>query len=135
MAIEFQAIPKRADVGALLVDSEALMHLLMPSPNLVLEGIKDWLPKLSVLRARELLDEVDEMNPIISSEPGSVESYINKKKTKDQANESLESIRERQNYIKSLVNLVEDNSWTINDDLKVLMISSVYVYLSRNNFV
>lgn len=119
MITKFQDVPRYADVGALFVDSDEMKTQLMPSPVMVLDAIKAWLPELALKRAKELVDEVGTMNPIISSEPSTVEGYVNKKKTKDLATEKMEEFKDRQSYIRSLVHLLDDNNWIVNDNLKV----------------
>ena len=60
------------------------------------------------------------MNPLIASEPTSVEGYVLKKKTKDKANELMESFKEQQSYVRSLTLIMDDNEWKLPDNLKAL---------------
>eukprot|EP01035_Chromulina_nebulosa_P017367 gene17367-22915_t len=121
MVTSFKDIPKYADVGALFVDSAEMKGQLTPSPNLCIDALKAWIPQLAIKRAQELLDEVGYMNPIISSEPATVEAYVNKKKTKDTANENLELYKDKQDYVRALVNLLDENTWEVPDSLKALI--------------
>jgi dynein heavy chain, axonemal len=121
MAVHFETVPRFADVGALFVDSDDMKAQLIPSPIKVLDALQDWLPKLALMRSKELLDEIGAMNPIISSEPSTVESYVVKKKIKDSATERMEEFKDRQSYVRSLINLLDDNSWPVNDNLKAII--------------
>ena len=118
---QFKEVPRFADVGVFFVDSDEMKAKMIPSPLACLQAIKKFLPELCGLRAQELLDTIGAMNPIIASEPNSVESYVNKKKVKDAAALGLDEYKERQSYLKSLVNVLEDNSWTVPDDVKAVM--------------
>ena len=75
----------------------------------------------AVLKCKELSDEIGSMNPIISSEPSSVEAYVVKKKTKDKANELMEGFKERQGYIRTLSLIMDDNGWSLPDNLKAMV--------------
>lgn len=117
---KYMLVPKCADVGVLLVASVGLKALMIPSPSICLNSIKDFLPSLTASKAQELLDEVDGMNPIIAGEPGTVEVYVLKKKTKDKANSSLETYKSQQFYVNQLVMLSEENEWPVPDNVKAL---------------
>lgn len=116
---QFKEVPRYADVGVLLVDSDDMRARMIPSPLACLQAIKTWLPELAQLRAQELFDTIGAMNPIIASEPNSVEAYVNKKKVKDAANEGADRYRDQQAYVRSLVNVLDDNQWTVPDNVKV----------------
>lgn len=118
---DFRSMPRLADVGMFLVDSEAMKKQMTPSPVACLEAIRDYLPKLALGCAQTLLDTVGEMNPIIAGEPSTVEKYVNKKKTKDLANTEMESFKNKQSYVRSLVNIMDDNKWQVSDDVKAMM--------------
>ena len=115
----FKEIPRYADIGAIFVDSDEMRARLIPSPLVCLQAIKTWLPELAQERAQELYDTIGAMNPIISSEPATVEAYVNKKKVKDSAVEGADRFRDQQAYVRSLVNLLDDNQWTVPDNVKV----------------
>lgn len=115
----FKEIPRYADIGAIFVDSDEMRARLIPSPLVCLQAIKSWLPELAQVRAQELYDTIGTMNPIISSEPASVEAYVNKKKVKDAAVEGADRFRDQQAYVRSLVNVLDDNQWTVPDNVKV----------------
>ena len=116
---QFKEVPRYADVGVILVDSDDMRARMIPSPSACLQAIKNWLPVLAQVRAQELLDTIGAMNPVISSEPSTVEAYVNKKKVKDQANEGVDRFRDQQAYVRSLVNVLDDNQWTTPDNVKV----------------
>lgn len=44
---------------------------------------------------------------------------MNKKKVKDAANEGGDRFRDQQSYVRSLVNVLDDNQWTVPDNVKV----------------
>jgi hypothetical protein len=58
------------------------------------------------------------MNPTIAGDPNSVEAYVTKKKTKDKAVSEMESYRSKQIYVRSLVGVLEDNEWPVQDNVK-----------------
>lgn len=118
---QFKEVPRYADVGVIFVDSDDMRARMIPSPLACLQAIKNWLPELAQVRAQELLDTIGAMNPVIASEPSSVEAYVNKKKVKDQANEGADRFRDQQAYVRSLVNVLDDNQWTTPDNVKVIM--------------
>ena len=115
----FKEIPRYADIGAIFVDSDEMRARLIPSPLVCLQAIKTWLPELAQVRAQELYDTIGAMNPIISSEPATVEAYVNKKRVKDSAVEGADRFRDQQAYVRSLVNVLDDNQWTVPDNVKV----------------
>ena len=117
----FSAVPKYAEVGVMLVDSENLKEMMLPSPLACLKSIQDFLPQLVLVKAQELLDEVGGMNPIIAGDPPTVEAYMLKKKTKDKANNDMEELKARMAYCRALVGVMEDNTWPIQDNVKALM--------------
>lgn len=118
---QFSGVPKYSDVGVIFVDSVDTKAAMIPSPTQCLLAIQNYLPELALLKAQDLVDEVGAMNPIISGEPSSVEAYVNKKKVKDIAAAGLELYNERQSYIRSLVHIMDDNSWPAHDQVKALM--------------
>ena len=117
----FSAVPKYAVVGVMLVDSENLKEMMLPSPLACLKALQSFLPQLVLSKAQELLDEVGGMNPIIAGDPPTVEAYMLKKKTKDKANLEMENFKSRMAYSRGLVGVMEDNSWPIQDNVKALM--------------
>jgi len=117
----FDGVPKFADVGVLLVDSEALKAMMIPSPTACLKAIQDYMPKLICERAQELFNTVGGMNPILAADPASVEVYVAKKKMKDLASTSLDGFRDNLSSITSLVTVMEDNNWPSQDNVKALM--------------
>jgi dynein heavy chain len=119
---QFKEVPRFADVGVIFVDSDDMRARMIPSPLACLQAIKNWLPQLAQTRAQELLDTVGAMNPVIASDPNSVEAYVNKKKVKDSAVEGSERFRDQQSYVRSLVNVLDDNQWTVPDSVKVFNI-------------
>ena len=129
---QFKEVPRYADVGVILVDSDDMRARMIPSPSACLQAIKNWLPVLAQVRAQELLDTIGAMNPVISSEPSTVEAYVNKKKVKDQANEGVDRFRDQQAYVRSLVNVLDDNQWTTPDNVKVrrALLISISLHLS-----
>ena len=118
---QFKEVPRFADVGVFFVDSDQMKAHMIPSPTACLESIKKYLPVLIQTRAQELIEVVGSMNPVIASEPSSVEAYVNKKKIKDAANEGTEGYKEKQSYLRSLVNVLDDNQWPVPDDVKASM--------------
>jgi dynein heavy chain len=118
---QFRDVPRFADVGVLFVDSEEMKAQLTPSPVSCITAIRNWLPKLASMRAQELIDEIGNMNPVIGGEPMSVEAYVNKKKVKDTAANNIESYKDKQSYIKSLIFLMDDNQWPQGDDVKATL--------------
>lgn len=130
----FKEVPRYSDVGPLLVDSDELKRQLIPSPLACLQSIREFIPILALKKAQELVDEVSSMNPVISGDPSTVEAYVIKKKTKDLANSNLESYKSRQNYIRSLAHVMEDNNWPIPDSVKALvrMLKESLVSLEAN---
>lgn len=122
---EFDEVPTCADVGVMFVDSLALKTTMIPCPSLCLDAIRDYLPILCSVKAQELLDEVDSMNPIIAGDPNAVEAYVLKKKTKDKANEHLEEYKGRLSYINQLIMVIADgdgeNEWPLPDNVKPLI--------------
>jgi dynein heavy chain len=118
---EFKDMPCFADVGMFFVDSETMKSQMMPSPVACLKAIRTYLPKLAHASAQALLDEVQSMIPIIVGDPNSVENYVHKKKTKDTANGNMDNYKDKQTYVKSLVNIMDDNTWPVGDDVKANM--------------
>eukprot|EP01034_Spumella_vulgaris_P027167 gene27167-33850_t len=118
---QFRLVPRYADVGVLFVDSVDMKLAMMPSPVACLASIRAYLPELVLQCAQQLVDKVGAMNPVIAGEPSTVEAYVNKKKVKDAANAGLEGFNERQSYIRSLVHVMDDNSWPAPDQVKALM--------------
>eukprot|EP01041_Mallomonas_annulata_P001585 gene1585-3062_t len=116
--LKFAAVPKFADVGVFFVDSELMKTELQPSPAACLLAIKAWLPELAYRRSQELLDQVGGMNPMIAGDPNSVEAYVAKKKTKDKAVNEMDSYRNEQSYVRALVSVLEDNDWSVPDNVK-----------------
>jgi dynein heavy chain len=131
---QFREVPRFADVGVIFVDSDDMRARMIPSPLACLQAIKNWLPDLAQVRAQELLDTVGAMNPVIASEPSTVEAYVNKKRVKDAANEGADKFRDQQSYVRSLVNVLDDNQWSIPDNVKALlrMLSEGLVALETN---
>lgn len=123
--LEFEEVPCSADVGVMFVDSQALKKVMMPSPSMCLDAIRDYLPVLCSSKAQDLLDEVDSMNPIIAGDPSTVEAYVLKKKTKDKANERLEEYKSRLSYVNQLIMVITDgdgeNEWSVPDNVKPLI--------------
>lgn len=118
---KFNEVPRFADVGALFVDSDEMKSQMCPSPLLCLKAIREWLPELALQYGQKLLNEVDEINPIIGGDPATVEAYVIKKKTKDAANANLEEYKERQMYVRNIVHVMDDNQWAAPDSVKALM--------------
>eukprot|EP01039_Chlorochromonas_danica_P005727 gene5727-6311_t len=118
---QFQAVPRFSDVGVLFLDSAEMKLQMIPSPVACLQSIRSYLPELVLSCAQELVDKVGAMNPIIAGEPNSVEAYVHKKKIKDAATAGLEEFNQRQSYIRSLVHVMDDNSWPAPDQVKALM--------------
>lgn len=127
---QFKEVPRYADVGVIFVDSDDMRARMIPSPLACLQAIKNWLPELAQVRAQELLDTIGAMNPVIASEPSSVEAYVNKKRVKDQANEGADKFRDQQAYVRSLVNVLDDNQWTTPDNVKVISFLLPFYILS-----
>ena len=119
--VRFSQVPKYADVGVMFVDSEQMKAELQPSPAACLQAIKGWLPQLVSIRAQELLDVVGGMNPIIASDPSTVEAYVTKKKTKDKGVAEMDQYRTHQSYVRALVNVMEDNEWPVPDNVKAML--------------
>lgn len=117
----FSNVPKFADVGVMLVDSESLKQMMLPSPLECLQSLQAYLPQLIMTQAQLLMEEVGSMNPIIAGDPPTVEAYVLKKKTKDKAATGMEAYRERLTYLRNLVNVLEDNEWPSGDDVKAIM--------------
>ena len=117
----FSNVPKFADVGVMLVDSESLKELMLPSPVQCLQSLQDYLPQLILSQAQQLLEEVGGMNPVIAADPPTVEAYVAKKKTKDKAAAGMEGYRERLTYVGNLMGVLEDNDWPIGDNVKAIM--------------
>eukprot|EP00605_Chrysophyceae_sp_TOSAG23-4_P002255 GSChrysophyteH1.ASY1.ANO1.2499.1 assembled CDS len=115
---KFAQVPRFADVGGLLVDTSVMKTEMTPSPWNCINAIKEWLPKLAGNQAQVLLDKVGDMNPIVGGDPNSVENFVIKKKVKDTASEELESYKETQSYVNSLLFLMDDNNWSIPDAVK-----------------
>ena len=128
---QFKEVPRYADVGVIFVDSDDMRARMIPSPLACLQAIKNWLPVLAQVRAQELLDTIGAMNPVISSEPSSVEAYVNKKKMKDQASEGVDRFRDQQSYVRSLVNVLDDNQWATPDNVKVRRIHFPFKLLCK----
>ena len=120
-ALDFQSVPRCADVGVLFVDSASLKALMIPSPALCLTAIKEYLPHLTSTKAQELLDEADGMNPIIAGDPSSVESYVLKKATKDVAAQKIDGFKTQQFYVNQLVMVLEENELAVPDNIKALI--------------
>jgi dynein heavy chain len=131
---QFRLVPRYADVGVLFVDSVDMKLAMMPSPVACLASIRAYLPELVLQCAQELVDKVGAMNPVIAGEPNTVEAYVNKKKVKDAANAGLEGFNERQSYIRSLVHVMDDNTWPAPDQVKALMrmLKESLVHLESN---
>lgn len=118
---DFKAVPRYSDVGVIFLDSAEMKAAMIPSPIACLAAIRAYLPELVLQCAQELVDKVGAMNPIIAGEPTTVEGYVNKKKVKDAATAGLEDFNNRQSYIRSLVHVMDDNSWPAPDTVKALM--------------
>jgi len=118
---QFKGVPRFSDVGVVLVDSCVVKANMIPSPLQCLQAIQQYLPELALQRAQELVDLVGAMNPVIAGDPNSVENYVNKKKVKDTAAMGLEGYNSQQSYIRSLVHVMDDNSWPAPDQVKALM--------------
>jgi dynein heavy chain len=116
----FANVPRFADVGVLLVDSTNLKAALVPSPVACLKAIQEWLPSLAAKKLQELLDEIGTINPIIAGDPSSVEGFVKKKKIRDDAAADLETYNERQSFIRQLIMVLEDNHWSVPDNIKAL---------------
>ena len=119
--VSFKAVPKFADVGVMFVDSEQMKTELQPSPASCLAAIKGWLPQLIIVCSQELLDVVGGLNPVIAGDPSSVEAYVAKKKSKDKAVNEMDSYRTHQSYVRALVGVLEDNEWSVPDNVKALL--------------
>ncbi|RYH31858.1 hypothetical protein EON65_01740 [archaeon] len=118
---QFKHVPRYSDVGVIFLDSADMKQAMIPSPVACLQAIRNYLPELVLSCAQELVDKVGAMNPIIAGDPSSVEAYVNKKKVKDAAAAGLEEFNNRQSYIRSLVHVMDDNSWPAPDQVKALM--------------
>ena len=118
---KFALVPRFADVGAIMVDTTVMKTEMTPSPLNCINAIREWLPKLAAKRAQTLLDKVGDMNPIIGGDPSSVEAYVLKKKIKDTASAELDSYKDTQSYVNSLIFVMEDNSWAIPDAVKATL--------------
>jgi len=119
--VNFKAVPKFADVGVMFVDSEQMKTELQPSPASCLAAIKGWLPQLIIVCSQELLDVVGGLNPVIAGDPSSVEAYVAKKKSKDKAVNEMDNYRTHQSYVRALVGVLEDNEWSVPDNVKALL--------------
>jgi dynein heavy chain len=118
---QFKTVPRYSDVGVIFLDSVDMKLSMIPSPLAALQAIRNYLPELISHKAQELVDQVSAMNPVLATEPTTVEGYVNKKKVKDAATAGLEEFQNRQSYIRSLVNVMDDNSWAPPDQVKALM--------------
>jgi dynein heavy chain len=118
---EFKTVPRYSDVGVIFLDSVDMKLSMIPSPLAGLQAIRNYLPELILQKAQELVDQVSAMNPILSGEPSTVEAYVNKKKVKDAATAGIEEFNSRQSYIRSLVHVMDDNTWSPPDTVKALM--------------
>ena len=118
---EFSLSPVYADVGVLFVDSMLMKQEMLPSPLSCLQSIREWIPQLAAQKGQDLFNEVDSLNPIISGDPANVEVFVVKKKTKDNANIAMEDYKTRQNYVRSLLAVMDDNQWPVVDSVKALV--------------
>ena len=130
----FADVPRFADVGLIFVDSSDIKKQMIPSPLECLSAIQDWLPQLIIQSAQAMLDEIGPMNPILGGDPSSVEAYVIKKKTKDKASTESEQYKGQQEYVNSLVGVMYDNEWGMNDASKaaVRMLGTTLNELERN---
>ena len=116
----FQQMPGLTGVGMYLADSRGLKDAMLPSPTNCLKAIGEYLPSLAQKKTQALLDVLGSMNPILAGEPATVEAYVTKKATKDKGNAELEEFKTQQAYIRSIIQVLDDNHWTVADDLKAV---------------
>lgn len=130
----FGEVPRFADVGLIFVDSSMVKQMMIPSPTECLKAIQEWCPQLIIQSAQAMLDELGPMNPILGGDPNSVEAYVMKKRTKDKAALNTEQYKGQQEYVNSLVSVMFENDWVMNDASKavVRMLSTTLNELDRN---
>ena len=117
----FNDMPALTEVGMYLVDSQDMKANMSPSPAECLKAIGAYLPQLTQKHMQQLLDILDTINPVLAGEPTTVEAYVHKRTTKDKAVTELDTYKERQHYVRELVQLMDTNKWPVTDDLKALL--------------
>ena len=117
----FNDMPALTEVGMYLVDSQDMKASMSPSPAECLKAIGAYLPQLTQKHMQQLLDILDTINPVLAGEPTTVEAYVHKRTTKDKAVAELDTYKERQHYVRELVQLMDTNKWPVTDDLKALL--------------
>jgi len=115
---EFDEVPTAADIGIVQVDSIELKKRLIPSPTRCLQAIRDLLPRLMTKLTSALVDEVRNMYNVVASSPSEVEPFVAKVEMLEKSQEALPAFRDRENYIRSIAQLMAENQWGIEDDLK-----------------
>jgi dynein heavy chain len=118
MATTFNEIPATAKVDIFSVDSWSLKVLLIPSPLLCIEVLKNLLPTLIGEHATSLDADISEILPIIRKPTKDTEAYILRKKTVELAIQSMDTYKERKELIDKMVLLVAENGWVLLDDIK-----------------
>jgi len=118
MVTEFSRIPSAADVACLCVDSRHLKLGLMPSPVQCLLALKQHLPVLMDQSSKALMEEINQVLPIVAGSPTSVEQFVKKKVVTAESLNAMPVFRKRQDRIADLVALLTNNGWPLPDQQK-----------------
>jgi hypothetical protein len=131
---QFDNMATLTEVGMYLVDSCDMRKEMMPSAQDCLAAIGNYIPTLVQNKIHSLQDILGTMNPILSSDPTSIEAYVHKKATKDKASLELDDFRGQQAYVRSLIQILDENKWAVSDDIKanVRMLKESLIQLEHN---
>jgi hypothetical protein len=115
---EFDCIPTSADIGIFKIDSLALKQRVMPSPARCLLVIRELLPVLMGKLTSALIGEVRSMFNVLASNPMDVDPFVAKLEMLDKVVDALPDLRDREAHIRSIAQLMSENTWGLADDLK-----------------
>jgi hypothetical protein len=107
----FNTIPYLAEVGIFSVLSEALKQELMPSPVAVMLALKKLLPELMGTTSKALLDTLDEVVPIVTGSPNTVEEFVKKKAVVAESQVAIEKYKTDQIHLLDMAHLMDEMQW------------------------
>lgn len=120
---KFKTIPISADIGILRVDSLSLKNIFLPAPDKCLEATKQLLPQLMIANATDLLNEVTEMNRVVSTVPTSVKEFVHVMQYANRVNEGMQSLLLRFERVEHMQEIQHDNNWLISEEHNALLVA------------
>ena len=115
---QFSQMKETENVGIFQLNSKMLKDKLKPSPKGCLDKVQNLMPQLSLERAQELLQELNDANKRLMITPKSVDEYIEYSKFFKATNLRMNEFGQRFNDIKDLNQMIEVYNIRIEDSIK-----------------